>query len=106
MNGTPLTIGLSTVVAPQIDDDTATALDHALEVLRLLRGGELYNGADRLAALASITAAAHDALPDAVADAVEQGFTWPQIAHSAGISVTAARRRYKQAPPRKPAHLD
>lgn len=39
------------------------------------------NSADRLSALATITAAAHAALPEAIADPVEQGFTWQQIAH-------------------------
>jgi hypothetical protein len=106
MNGTPLTIGVSTVVAPQIDEDSATALEQALELLRLLRGGEHYNSADRLTALASITAAAHAALPEAIADAVEQGFLWQQVAYCAGISITGARRRYMQAPPRRPFQLD
>ena len=106
MNGTPLTIGVSTVVAPQIDNDSATALEQALEILRLLRGGEPYNSADRLTALTSITAAAHAALPDAIADAVEQGFTWQQIAHSAGISISVARRRHNQTQETHPPGLN
>jgi hypothetical protein len=55
--------------------------------------------------LASITAAAHAAVPEAIADAVEQGFTWQQVAHCAGISVRAGRRRHKWAQPRKPSSL-
>jgi len=106
VNGAPLTIGSSTVVAPEVGDDSVTALEMALETLRLLRGGELYNRADRLTALASITAAAHTALPGAIADAVEQGFTWQQVAHCAGTSISAARRRYKQAQPKEPVALD
>lgn len=103
MNGTPLTIGASSVAAPQLDDDATTAVEEALETLRLLRNGERYNNADRLTALSSIALAAQALLPDAIADAVEQGFTWDQIAHCAGTSTSAARRRYAQAQPRPEA---
>jgi hypothetical protein len=98
MNGTPLTIGASSVAAPQLDGDATTAVEEALETLRLLRNGERYNNADRLTALSSIALAAQALLPDAIADAVEQGFTWDQIAHCAGTSTSAARRRYAQGP--------
>jgi len=102
MHGKPLTIGVSTVVAPQIDDDTTTALEQAVDTLRLLRDGERYNSADHLTALASLAAAAQAAIPDAIADTVEQGFTWPQIAHCSGLAITTARRRHAQAQPREP----
>lgn len=106
MNGKPLIIGVSTVVAPFVDDDSHTALEEALEILRVLRGGELYNYADHLATVASIAAAAQAALPDAIADAVEQGFTWQQIAHCAGMSISGARRRYRQVKPNAALYLD
>lgn len=102
MNGTTLTIGVATVAAPQLDDDSAVALEEALKTLRLLRSGETYNSADRLTALASLAAHVQAMLPGAIADAVEQGFRWEQIAHCAGLSVSAARRRYAQAPPPEP----
>lgn len=102
MNGQPRTIGVSTVVAPQLDHDSTTALDEAIETLRLLRDGEPYNSADKLTILASIAAAAQQAIPDAIADARENDFTWEQIAYCAGLSISAARRRHAQAEPRKP----
>jgi hypothetical protein len=106
VNGTPLTIGNSVVAAPMADDDSRTALAEALEILRLLRDGEMFNAADRLTALASIAAEVDAELSDAVADAVDQGFPFEQVAHCAGVNVSAARRRYASANPRTPAVLD
>jgi hypothetical protein len=105
MDGTPLTIGHSAVAAPMADDDSRAALAEALEVLRLLRHGDMFNAADRLTALASIAAEVEAELPDAVADAVDQDFTFEQIAHCAGVSVSAARH-YASADQRTPAVLD
>lgn len=106
MNGQPLTIGASSVAAPQLDHDSTTALAEAIETLRLLRGGELYNSADQLTVLASIAAAAQQAIPDAIADAVEDGHTWEQIAHCSGLSISATRRQHAQAEPKERPHLD
>jgi hypothetical protein len=106
-DGETLTIGTSTVTAPYIDDDSAQVIADAIDTLRLLRSAEMYNSADHLSVLASLATQTQALIPDAIADAVEQGFTWTQIAHSAGISPAAARRRYAaRTNPRPPIEFD
>ncbi len=81
-----LTIGVSTVTAVHLDTNSAQAVD----TLRMLRSSE---------ALTSLVAQAQALIPETVADAVDQDFTWNQIAHCLGVSVSAARRRYAARTP-------
>jgi hypothetical protein len=101
-DGETLTIGVSVVTAPYIDDDSAQVIADAIDTLRLLRSAEMYNSADDLSLLVSLATQARALIPDAIDAAVEQGFTWTQIAHSAGISPAAARRRHAARTNRKP----
>ena len=106
-DGETLTIGTSTVTAPYIDDDSAQVIEDAIDTLRLLRSAEMYNSADHLSLLVSLANQTRALIPDAIAQAVEQGFTWTQIAHSAGISPAAARRRHAaRTNQRPPIELD
>ncbi len=106
MNDTTLIIGTSTVTAPAIDETSAQILEAAIEALTAARSGETLNAADRLTALASLAAQAQALIPDAIADAVDADFTWAQIAHSAGISPAAARRRHATRTRRPPIDID
>jgi hypothetical protein len=106
MNDTPLTIGNSSVTAPVIDEHSAQILETAIEALTAARSGETYNAADRLTSLASLAAQAQALIPDAIADAVDQDFTWTQITHSAGLTPAAARRRHAARTRRPPTDID
>jgi hypothetical protein len=78
-----------------IDDDSAQVLDDAVEQLSscrspLNRGG----GALGLHVLVSLINQAHALVPDAVAEALDQGYTWAEVAAQLGTSPGTARRRY------------
>jgi hypothetical protein len=80
---------------PVIDDDSAEALEVAIDRLRLERSPLNHGHAGlRLHLLASLIAQAQALIPDAVADAREHGFWWTEIGNELGISADAARHRY------------
>lgn len=78
-----------------IDDDSAEALDTAIDRLALerspLNGG---HAGLRLHLLASLIAHAQTLISDAVADARERGFSWIEIGDELGITADAARHRH------------
>jgi hypothetical protein len=78
-----------------IDDDSAQALDGAVEHLSLCRS-PLDRGDGALGAhvLVSLINQAQALVPDAVADAVDQGYTWAEVAAQLGTTAGIARRRY------------
>ncbi len=107
MIGPRLVVGSSAVSGPVASDELTDIVAEAIEMLRIAHGGEAYNSADRLTLLASLAAGANALIPDAIADAVDQGFTWEQIAHCAGLSPAAARRRHAaRTPDRRPPPPD
>jgi DNA-binding NarL/FixJ family response regulator len=81
---------------PVVDDDSAEILDDAVHNLTMNRS-PLNDGHAglRLHVLASLIAQAQALLPDAVADARDQGFSWSDIANDLGISASTARRHYR-----------
>jgi hypothetical protein len=67
--------------APRIDTDSQTVLNEAIDALAQLRTPYWLGDAGvRLHALASLITQADQALHDAVRDARDQEFTWPEIA--------------------------
>ena len=93
---------------PVIDDDSAAALEDAIDQLSANRSplGQGHAGL-RLHALASLIAQAQALLPDAIADARARDFYWTEIADDLGITARAARRRYATARHPAPAnHAD
>lgn len=93
---------------PYTDGDTIMLIDQAVETLVLLRGPmKLGDAAATVSALVSLIAEADSRLPDAVADARDQGYTWDAIADRLATTVSTARRRYADyAHWRKPLELD
>ena len=71
-----------------------TVLDHAVTCLVLVRGGAPHDPGAHISTLVSLIADAHARLPDAVADARHQGYTWNRIAERLGSTVSAARHRF------------
>ena len=82
--------------APRIDADSATVLAHAVDTLVALRTPYwLGDSAVHLHALASLIRQAEQLLPQAVADARDQGLTWKEIGQLLNTSPAAAARRYR-----------
>lgn len=80
---------------PYTDDDTAGLIDRAVDSLVVFRCPlGLGDAAAALSCLVSLVAEAGGRLPDAVADARDQAYTWDQIAERLAITVGTARRRY------------
>ncbi len=69
-------------------------VEEAVESLVCLRGSGLGDAGAALAALASLVAEAQARLPDAVADARDQDFTWAEIATRLATTAGTVRRRY------------
>ena len=83
--------------APATDADSQAVLAEAVEALAKRRTDYwLGDSAVTLHALASLIAQADNLLPDAVADARDQGLTWPEIAQLLGTSQATAARRYRK----------
>ncbi len=78
-----------------IDDDSAQAIDDAVEHLSSCRS-PLNRGDGALAVhvLVSLINQAHALVPDAVAEALDQGYTWAEVAAQLGTTPVVARRRY------------
>ena len=85
--------------APITDADSATILAEAVEKLARLRTPYwLGDDAVTLHALASLIRQAQQTLPEVVASARDQDYTWADIAQLLGISQAAAARRYRGNP--------
>jgi hypothetical protein len=85
--------------APRIDPDSAAVLAEAIEALAAIRTPYwLGDTGVHLHALTSLHAHAERLLPDAVAQARDQGLTWHEIGQLLGVSATAAARRYRNHP--------
>ena len=78
---------------PSTDAACRAVLDSALTCLILVRGGIPHDPGSRISTLVSLIAEADARLPDAVADARHQGYTWHRIAERLGTTVPAARHR-------------
>jgi len=82
-------------VAPAVDRDTTTALDAALDSLGKARG--LARRGDpgvTLRLLVSLAAAAEQRLPDAVATARTEGYSWAEIGDLLGVTRASAWQRF------------
>jgi hypothetical protein len=81
-------------VHPHLDDETLALVDAAVESLACLRGSVSSDAGAALSCLASLVAEAQSRLPDAVAAARDQDYTWSEIAARLATTASAARRRY------------
>jgi hypothetical protein len=80
---------------PYTDDETSALIDEAVYTLTTLRAPMSSGDAGAaVSVLVSLAVEAEGRLPDAVADARDQGYTWDEIADRLNTSVTTARRRY------------
>jgi hypothetical protein len=87
-------------LAPRSGDEaTFEVVDHAVATLGLLRG--LWMGDDRvmLHLVASVIEQAERLLPFLVAEALESGSDWVEVATLLGITVEAARARFDPESP-------
>ncbi len=82
-------------LCPYTDAGTATAVDHAVATLVVLRA-PMWSGSPGpvISVLVSLACEADGRLYDAVADARDQGYSWDQIVSRLATSVATARRRY------------
>ena len=80
---------------PLVDDESEAVLVVAVEDLMLLRS-PMWSGDTGavLHALASLAAQIKQWLPDAVADARDQEYSWPEIARMIGATTATAQRRF------------
>ncbi len=69
-------------------------VEEAVESLVCLRGSGPGDAGAVLSCLASLIAEAQARLPDAVADARDRDYTWPEIATRLAATASTARRRY------------
>jgi DNA-binding NarL/FixJ family response regulator len=82
---------------PYPDTDTDTVLNDAIERLAPMRTPYwLADTAVTIHLLASLQQQITKRLPDAVAEALDQGYTWDDIANQLAITPSTARRRYRQ----------
>jgi len=79
---------------PYIDEETLALVEHAVESLVCVRARGVGDAGAALSALASLIAEAQSRLPDAVADAREQDYTWTEIAARLASAASRLRRRY------------
>ena len=79
------------------DDAVSRAvLDEATACLVLLRGGDLCDPGAGISTLVTLIGDAGARLPDLVADARDDGYTWDRIAERLGSTIPAARHRYAE----------
>lgn len=79
---------------PYTDHVCRQLVDNAVTGLILVRGGDPRDPGATISILVSLIADADARLPDAVADARHQGYTWKRIAERLGSTVSAARHRF------------
>ncbi len=83
--------------APRVAPDSAAVLAEAIDVLASIRTPYwLGDTGVYLHALTSLLAQAQRMLPDAVAQARDQGLTWHELGQLLGVSAATAARRYRQ----------
>ena len=81
---------------PLTDDDSEAVVAFAVNDLVLLRSPMWSGDAGAvLHALASLGAELDRWLPDAVADAISRGYSWPEIASLIAVQPATARRRFE-----------
>jgi hypothetical protein len=80
---------------PLVDDESEAVLIVAVEDLVVLRS-PIWSGDSGavLHALASLAAQIQQWLPDAVADARDQDYSWSEIARMIGVTTATAQRRF------------
>lgn len=82
--------------SPRVDDESRVLLDRLVDALVDLRFPlSAHDATARLHVLASLAADVNARIPDLVADARDQAYTWTQIATSLATSPAAARRRHR-----------
>ena len=80
---------------PYTDAETERLVDEAVTALVSLRAPMwLEDPGPKLSVLVSLALEADGRLHDAAADAVDQGYSWAQVASRLDISASTARRRY------------
>jgi len=82
-------------VSPQADTDSAAVLDNALDSLGTLRALDwLGDAGATVHLLATLHHQIQQRLPDAVADARDQNYSWAEIGDLLGITRAAAWNHY------------
>jgi hypothetical protein len=82
-------------IGPRADEATEAILDEAVASLGPLRGLDwLGDAAITVHLLASLQRQIQDRLPDAVADARDQDYSWAEIGDLLGLTRAAAWHRY------------
>lgn len=79
---------------PLVNHETAEILDDAVVRLITLRDLEWGDCLAELHALTSLAIQLQLRLPDAVADAIDQGYSWPEVAEQLDVTPATARRRH------------
>ena len=79
---------------PHLDDETLALVEDAIGSLVCLRGSVRGDAGATLSCLASLIAEAQSRLPDTVADARDEAYTWAEIATRLATTASTVRRRY------------
>jgi hypothetical protein len=79
---------------PYLDEESLAVVGQAVASLACTRGSGPGDAGAVLSSLASLVAEAQSRLPDAVADARDQDYTWAEIAGRLASSAATVRRRY------------
>lgn len=90
--------GCDQTLHPYIDKGSLAVVEETVASLARSRGPGPGDAGAALSALASLVAEAEGRLPDAVADARDQGYTWAEIAARLASSAATLRRRYGEHP--------
>ncbi len=80
---------------PWLDEETLALVEEAVGSLVVSRGGGRGDAGAVLSALASLIAETQRRLPDAVADARDQEYTWAEIAARLATTTSVVSRRYR-----------
>lgn len=93
---------------PLVDEESAAVLVWAVNDLVLLRSPMWVGDAGAvLHALGTLIAQLNEWLPDAIADALDQDYSWAEIARLAGLSTATVKRYAEQTAARRaPLALD
>jgi len=84
-------------VTPFCDQASQAVVDQAVASLGTVRDPDWLGDAGvRLHVLASLIAQATALLPDTVAEARDQGYSWAEISDRLGIAATTAERHFSQ----------
>ncbi len=86
--------GCDRSTCPYLDEESLALVAEAAASLVGLRGSVTGDAGAVLAVLTSLIAEGQAQLPDAVADARDQGFTWSEIASRLAVGASTVRHRY------------